>query len=110
MSLGVVGVAFDPTCFLGVRHAKTWWFVLRHHQDPSQDGALVIGGNVDPDLLELATIWRRGSSCGTRSSTLLVDLLSQLATAEGVLHAFVIEARYVKWIAAGTKLGLEVAR
>jgi hypothetical protein len=71
LSLGAVGVAFDPTCFLGVRHAESWRFVLRHHQDPSQDGALVIGGDEDPDLLELATIWRRGSTRGYVSIIIL---------------------------------------
>jgi hypothetical protein len=74
-SLGTVGVALDLTCFLGVRRAVTWWFVLRHRQDTSKDGALVIGGDMDPDLLELPAAWRRGSSHGTGRSTLLVDLL-----------------------------------
>jgi hypothetical protein len=97
-------------CFLGVRRAESWWFVLRHHRDPSQDGALIVWGDVDPDLLELVTIWRRGSTRGTRSSTLLVDLLPLLAAAEGVSCALVIGAQYVERIAAGAKLGLEVAR
>jgi hypothetical protein len=65
---------------------------------------------VDSDLFELATTWRRGSPRGTRSSTLLVDLLPQPVAAEGVLRVLVIGARYVEWIAAGKKLGLEVAR
>jgi hypothetical protein len=60
-SLGAVGVALDSTCLLGVRRTVTWWFVLRHHQDQMKDGSLVIGGDVDLDLLELATPWRRGS-------------------------------------------------
>jgi hypothetical protein len=102
-SLSAVGVALDLTWFRRVRHAETWWFVLRHHQDPSQDGALVVGGDMDPDLLELATIWRRGSPRGTRSSTLLVDLLPQPATAEGVSRAVVIGALYVERIAAARK-------
>jgi hypothetical protein len=75
----------------------------------SKDGALVVGGDVDPDLLELATIWRRGSSRGTRSSIPLIDLLPQPTAAEGMSYAFVIGARYVERIAASVGLGLEVA-
>jgi hypothetical protein len=82
----------------------------RHHQDLSQDEALVVGGDVDSDLLELAAIWRCGSPRGARSGTLLVDLLPQSAIAEGVSRTLVIGARYVKRIAADAKLGLESAR
>jgi hypothetical protein len=65
---------------------------------------------VDPDLMELTTVWRRGSSRGTGSSTLLVDLLPQLAAGEGVSCALVVGARYVEWITVSAELGLDVAR
>jgi hypothetical protein len=109
-SLGPVGVALDLTCLLGVRRTVTWWFVLRHHQDPSKDGALVVGADVDPDLLELVTVRRHGSSRGTGSSTLLVDLLPQPAAAEGVSCTLVIGARFVERIVTYAELELEVAR
>jgi hypothetical protein len=51
-SLSAVGVALDPTCFRRICRIETWWFVLRHHQDLPQDGALVVGGDVDPNLIE----------------------------------------------------------
>jgi hypothetical protein len=55
-SLGTVGVALGPTCFLEIRCTTTLWFVLQHHQDPPQDGALVVVGDTDPYLLKLTTI------------------------------------------------------
>jgi hypothetical protein len=96
LSLGAIGVALDPTLFLEICRTMMCRIVLRHHSDPSQDGALVIGGDMDLDLLELATIWRRGSPRGTRSGTLLVDLLPQSASAEAVSCALVVGARYVE--------------
>jgi hypothetical protein len=41
---------------------------------------------------------------------LLDDLLQQPAAVEGVSRTLVIGARHVKRIAAGAKLGVEVAR
>jgi hypothetical protein len=73
--LGAVGVALDPTCLLGVRRTDLWWFVRRNHQDAPLGGALVVGRDADPDLLELADVWRRGSSRSAWSTTLLIDLL-----------------------------------
>jgi hypothetical protein len=64
---------------------------------------------VDPDLLELATIWRCGSSRGAGSSTPLVDLLPQPAAAEGMSCTLVVGAQYVERIMASEELGLEVA-
>jgi hypothetical protein len=40
----------------------------------------------------------------------LVDLLPQTTPAEGMPHILVVGARYVKWIAAGTRFRLQVAR
>jgi hypothetical protein len=87
----------------------TWWFVLRHHQDLTKDGSLVIGGDVDSNFQKLTTARRRGSSRGTGSSTLLVNLLPQPAAAEGVSCTLVIGARYVQWITVYVELGLKVA-
>jgi hypothetical protein len=109
-SLGMIGIALDPTCFLGIHRAMTWRFLLPHRQDQSHDGALVVGGDLDPNLLELTVICRRGSSHGTGGSTLLVDLLLQPAAAVGVSCNLVIGARYVEQITASAELGLEVAR
>jgi hypothetical protein len=105
-SLGAVGVALDPMCLLGIRHTMTWRFVFRHHQDLVKDGALVIGGDVDPNLMELAAVRRRG----TGRSTLMVDLVPQPAAAEGMSCALVVGARYVERIVACTELRLGVAR
>jgi hypothetical protein len=65
---------------------------------------------VDPDLLELAAVWRHGSPRGTRSDTLRVDLLPQPASVEGVSCTLVVGARYVERVTANVELGLEVAR
>jgi hypothetical protein len=59
-----------------------------------QNGALIIGGGVDLDLLELAAIRRRGSPHGTRSGMLEVDLLLQSATAEGVSLLMVLTTKF----------------
>jgi hypothetical protein len=109
-SLSAVGIALDLMCLLEVRRADPRWLVCRHHQDPPPDGALVIGGDVDLDLLELTNDLRCGSSRASGSNTLPVDLLPQSATAEGVSRALVIDARYVKRIAEDAELGLEVVR
>jgi hypothetical protein len=109
-SLGAVGVALDPMCLLRVRCADPCWFVRRDHPDPPPDGTLVVGGDMDPDLLKLTDIWRCGSSRAARSSTFLVDLLPQRAAAEGMSRALVIGAWYVERIALGARLSLEVAR
>jgi hypothetical protein len=74
------------------------------------DRALVIGEDMDSDLLELVAARRRGISHGMRGSTLLVDLLPQPAAAEGVSCALVVGARYAEWITVSAELGLEVAR
>jgi hypothetical protein len=74
-SLGAVSVALDSTCLLGVRRADPWWFVHRNHHDLPPNGTLVVGRDTDPDRLELADVWRRGSSHAAWSTTLLVDLL-----------------------------------
>jgi hypothetical protein len=58
------------------------------------------GTHCHPEMRELA--WYGG--------TLLIDLLSQPASAEGISCALVVGARYVEWIGACAKLGLEVAR
>jgi hypothetical protein len=71
---------------------------------------MVVGGDVDPDLLELTIIWRRGSSHGMGSSMLLVDLLPLPAAVEGVPCALVLHAWYVEQIAVSVGLGLEVTR
>jgi hypothetical protein len=47
------GAVLDPTSFLRIHRAVMWQLVLQHHQDPLQDGALVIGEDMDPDFLEL---------------------------------------------------------
>jgi hypothetical protein len=41
---------------------------------------------------------------------LSVDLLPQTTTAEGMLCALMVGARYVEWVAACAELRLEVAR
>jgi 6-phosphogluconate dehydrogenase (decarboxylating) len=97
-------------CLLGVYRADPWWFVHQNHQDLPPDGTLVVGGDTDPDLLKIADVWRRGSSCTAWSTTLLIDLLPQSAATEGVSCALVVGARYVEWITAGARLDLEVAR
>jgi hypothetical protein len=71
---------------------------------------LVIGGDANPDLLKLTNVWKRGSSHAVRSSTLVVDLLPQPATAKGVSRVLVIGAQYVERIAASVRLDLEVVR
>jgi hypothetical protein len=65
---------------------------------------------MDPDLLELATIWRHESLRSTGSSTPLIDLLPQSAAVEGMSCALVIDARYVERITVSTELGFDVAR
>jgi hypothetical protein len=82
-SLSVVGVSLNPLHLLEIHRTVTWWFILTNHQDLAKDGTRVVGGDVDLNLLKLAAIWRRGSSCGTREP-LLVDLLPQVAGAEGM--------------------------
>jgi hypothetical protein len=109
-SLGTVGVALDPTCLLRVCRTDPWWLLCRVHQDPPPDGNLVIGGDVDPDLVKLTDVWKCGSSRAARGSTLLVDLLPQSAAQEGVSRTLVIGAWYVERIATGVRLSLEVAR
>jgi hypothetical protein len=104
-SLGAVGVPLDPPRLLGICRTVTRWFILRDQQHPAKDGARVIEGDVDPDLLKLAVIRRRGSSHGM-GEPLLVNLLPQAAATEGVSCALVEGPRYIELIAMGVRLRL----
>jgi hypothetical protein len=38
MMLGAVGIPLDPSRFLAICPAVTWWFILGNHQDLAKDG------------------------------------------------------------------------
>jgi hypothetical protein len=109
-SMGAIGVALDPLCFLGVRRccdvvvcsltppepAAAW--------SPGHWGRHGSGPSGTHHHLETWELVRYGGS------TLLVNLLPQPAAAEGVSCALVVGARYAEWITVSAELGLEVAR
>jgi hypothetical protein len=103
MSLGAVGVPLDSPRLLRIHRTMMRWFILKNHQHPTEDGTQVVAGDVDPNLLKLATIRRCGSSRVT-GEPLLVNLLSQAAAT--MPCALVVGARYVERVTTCARLGL----